>query len=240
TLAGLRAVGVASVDGHLDLDSVSPDDVARALVLWVNSPSNPTGALDDLDAAARWGRSHGVVVASDECYAEYTWATRPRSVLESGPDGVVAVHSASKRSNLAGLRAGFYAGDAQLVDYLRLVRQHAGLMVAGPVQAAVAAAFGDDAHVDAQRATYRHRLEVLGSALNAARVEAPFPDGSFYLWARRAGLDGWALATWLAEASGLVVSPGDLYGDAGRDHVRVAVVQPNERIELAASRLRAA
>ena len=101
-------------------------------MLWVNSPSNPTGALDDLAAAAAWGRARGVLVASDECYAEFTWAGRPRTILESGPEGVLAVHSVSKRSNLAGARVGFYAGDPDLVGYLRSVRQHAGLMVAGP------------------------------------------------------------------------------------------------------------
>ncbi len=74
-------------DGRLDLDSISADDIDRALLLWVNSPSNPTGALDDLDAAADWGRAHGVPVFSDECYVEFTWTGRPRTILEGGSDG---------------------------------------------------------------------------------------------------------------------------------------------------------
>ncbi len=239
TLAGLRAVPVASGPRGMDLDSVADADARRALLLWVNSPSNPTGALDDLAAAAAWGRARGVPVASDECYCEFTWEGAPRTILESGAEGVLAVHSASKRSNLAGARVGFYAGDPDLVGYLRSVRQHAGLMVAGPLQAAAAVAYGDDAHVAAQRETYRRRLEALSAALRARGVDAPTPAGTFYLWARREGEDGWALAQWLAEAAGVVTSPGELYGEAGAGCVRVAVVQPDERIALVASRLAA-
>jgi aspartate/methionine/tyrosine aminotransferase len=179
-----------------------------------------------------------VLVASDECYAEYTWEGRPRSILEHGLDGVLAVHSISKRSNLAGARAGFYAGDPDVVSYLRSVRQHAGFMVSGPVQAAVAVAFRDDEHVDRQRAIYRSRLELLSSALNDFNVVAPFPQGSFYLWCSKEGLDGWQLAELIAQRSGLIVSPGELYGEAGANFIRLAVVQPDDRLAVAASRLR--
>jgi succinyldiaminopimelate transaminase len=239
TLAGLRSVPVAMVKGQLDLSSIEESDVARALVLWANSPSNPTGFLDDLERLALWGRHHEVTVASDECYAEFTWATRARSILEHGSDGVLALHSISKRSNLAGFRAGFYAGDASLVTYLRSVRQHAGLMVPGPVQDAVALAYGDDAHVETQRARYYGRLELLSQALKHLDVDAPMPEGSFYLWCSKDGMDGWELATLLAQRSGVVVSPGELYGEAGHNFVRLAVVQPDDRLELVASRLEA-
>ena len=240
TLAGLRGVPVPMGETGLDLSSVSEEDAARALVLWSNSPSNPTGSLDDLGAVARWGRDHDVLVASDECYAEYTWTGEPHTILESGSQGVLAVHSASKRSNLAGLRAGFYAGDGDVVAYLRAVRQHAGLMVPGPVQGAVAAAYGDDEHVAVQRERYRGRLDALASALNAFGVDAPFPDGSFYLWCSRDGDDGWSLAAALADAAGLVVSPGDLYGDAGAAHVRIALVISDEQAARVVERLKAA
>ncbi len=237
TLAGLRAVAVPVVDGRLDVGAISEADVARALVVWSNSPSNPTGSLDDLAALAAWGRRRGVLVASDECYSDYTWDGPARSILQAGVDGVLALHSVSKRSNLAGLRAGFYAGDPDVVGYLRSVRQHAGLMVAGPVQSAVALAYGDDEHVLAQRDRYWSRLGVLASALEDAGVSSPLPQGGFYLWVRREGFDAWQLARHLAEVAGLVTSPGELYGDdAG--HVRIAVVQPDERITLAATRLR--
>jgi len=239
TLAGLRSVPVAMVNGQLDLDAIDAADVSRALVLWSNSPSNPTGALDDLERHAAWGRRNGALVVSDECYAEFTWATRPRTILEHGSEGVLALHSLSKRSNLAGFRAGFYAGDHDVVNYLRSVRQHAGLMVPGPVQSAAAVAFDDDEHVEVQRARYRHRLELLSDALKRLDVDAPFPEGAFYLWCSKEGLDGWALALMLAKLSGLIVSPGELYGEAGTNFVRIAVVQPDERLELAARRLEA-
>lgn len=236
-LAGLRAVAVRMEGGRLDLDSIDPSDAARALVLWSNSPSNPTGQLDDLAVAAAWGRAQGVLVASDECYAEFTWLTSPQSILQQGTEGVIAVHSISKRSNLAGVRAGFYAGDAEVVGFLRAVRQHAGLMVPGPVQEAVAAAYGDDAHVELQRTAYRRRLELVKSGLEAVGVETPMPDGTFYLWGRGQEGNGFATAQMLAERSGLVVSPGELYGEAGAPYVRVAVVQPDDKLELAVSRL---
>jgi aspartate/methionine/tyrosine aminotransferase len=168
-MAGCRPVAVppATPEGSgLALDRVDPADRARALLVWANSPSNPTGGLSDLGEAAAWGRANHVPVLSDECYCEYTWAGRPRSILEHGPDGVLAVHSLSKRSNLAGVRCGFYAGDPELVTYLTDMRRHAGLMVPGPVQAGAAAALGDDAHVKEQRARYLERLEFLASVLS--------------------------------------------------------------------------
>jgi aspartate/methionine/tyrosine aminotransferase len=239
TLAGLRAVPVPLVKGQLDLSSIDPSDAKRALVLWANSPSNPTGFLDDLERVAAWGRTNGVLVASDECYCEFTWVSRPRTVLEYGTEGVLAVHSISKRSNLAGFRAGFYTGDQVVVKYLRSVRQHAGFMVPGPVQSAAALAYNDDEHVTVQRSRYLSRLELLSQALKSINVAAPLPEGAFYLWCSKEGLDGWELAALLAERSGLVVSPGELYGEDGRDYARIAVVQPDARLELAAARLEA-
>jgi succinyldiaminopimelate transaminase len=242
-LAGCRAVGVPAQPGRsggLDLGAIDDADAARALVLWSNSPSNPTGGLGDLGAEAAWGRAHGVPVFSDECYAEFTWDGPPRSVLQHGADGVVAVHSLSKRSNLAGVRVGFYAGDPELVEFLRAVRQHAGLMVPGPAQAAGVAALGDDTHVDAQRARYRDRLSFLAGVLDAYGCPVTLPEGGFYLWVPvPAGrwADAWAMAESLATDGGLLVSPGDLYGDAGGGHVRVALVQPMERLALVGERL---
>ena len=135
TLAGCRAVPVPlNPAGGLRLEAVEPADAERAVVLWANSPGNPTGGVDDLGAVARWGRDRGVPVFSDECYMEFTWAGRGRSILEHGLDGVVAVHSLSKRSNLAGVRVGFYAGDGDLVRYLQEVRKHVGMMVPVPLR----------------------------------------------------------------------------------------------------------
>ena len=248
-LAGCRAVPVA-VDEHfrIDLGSIERRDAERALCLWVNSPGNPAGALDDLAAAAAWGRDNDVLVASDECYAEFTWDGQPRTILEHGTDGVLAVHSLSKRSNMAGVRAGFYAGDAELVNYLRECRKHAGCMVPGPVQAAAVAAWADQDHVVAQAARYRRRLGLLAEIAVVAGSSAELPGGAFYLWAPAPGGDAWSFAEMLARRAGLIVSPGEFYcvdPDAAgpldpHAFVRIAAVQPDDRLELALKRLRAA
>jgi succinyldiaminopimelate transaminase len=236
-LAGCRAVPVPmSPTGGIQLDAIDADDARRALALWVNSPGNPSGILDDLGAAASWGREHDVPVFSDECYIEFTWADRGRTILEHGTDGVVAVHSLSKRSNLAGARLGFYAGDADLVDYLREVRKHVGMMVPGPVQAAGIVALDDDEHVAVQRDRYAARLEQLAGVLSRwSGIDIPLPGGGFYLWFRVG--DAWEFTERLAREGGVLISPGDFYGAAGADYVRVAVVQPDERIAEIATRL---
>ena len=160
-LAGLRSVPVAVDDAwNPMLDSVDPADVERALCLWVNSPGNPAGAVDDLVAAAEWGRARSIPVLSDESYIEFTWDGPGRTILETGLDGVLALHSLSKRSNFAGGRFGFYAGDLDLVFFLSEIRKHAGNMVPGPVQHAAIAALNDDAHVDAQRDQVLRTVEV--------------------------------------------------------------------------------
>jgi len=238
-LARCRAVAVpVDASWRLDLSAIDEHDAERALCLWVNSPGNPTGALDDLGAAAAWGRARGVPVFSDECYCEFSWADRPRSILEHGNDGVVAVHSLSKRSNLAGVRAGFYAGDGDLVDYLREVRKHCGMMVPGPVQAAAAVAYDDDEHVTRQREIYRRRMERMAEVLRAwSGIDVALPEGSFYLWVATPEGDGWAFADRLAAEGGALVSPGEFYGAGCGDHARIALVQPDERLELIARRL---
>ncbi len=237
-LAGCRAVAVP-VDEHwrLDVGAIHPEDAARALCLWVNTPGNPAGGLDDLGAAADWGRANGVAVFSDECYIEFTWDGPPHTILEHGTDGVVAVHSLSKRSNLAGIRAGFYAGDADLVGYLRELRKHAGFMVPGPVQAGAAAAYGDDAHVDEQRERYHRRLVRLQGVLGAIGVDVDLPGGAFYLWVPAPDGDAWAFARRLVTDAGLLGSPGEFYGEAGSGHVRLALVAPDAQLELVAQRL---
>lgn len=250
-LAGCRAVPVPpGPDGRMSLASIASEDAERALCLWVNSPANPSGQLEDLESVARWGRSHGVPVFSDECYVEFTWASKGRTILEHGDTGVVAVHSLSKRSNLAGLRVGVFAGDPELVEYLAAVRRHAGFMVSGPVQRAGAVAFSDDGHVQVQREIYLDRLQRFAQRLGEAGIPVDLPAGTFYLWvpvperfaapyasAGSGESPAFALARYLAEAAGVVSSPGDAYGPHGTRHVRLAMVQPMERLELAAERL---
>jgi succinyldiaminopimelate transaminase len=245
-LAGLRAVPVP-VDRawHLDLSRVDPDDAERALVLWCNDPSNPTGVAatpEQMRAAVDWARVRGIIVASDECYAEFTYddtgaPAPPVTALLAGSDGVLAVHSLSKRSNMAGLRAGFVAGDPELVGYLGEFRKHGGLMTPAPVQAAATAALRDDEHVHVQQLRYAARRAVALPALEARRLVHDGGPSTFYLWLRDADAtrDGWEIAEDLA-TTGLVVAPGDFYGAAGRDHVRVALTLTDEQVALLAER----
>ncbi|HUV10608.1 MAG TPA: succinyldiaminopimelate transaminase [Acidimicrobiia bacterium] len=248
TLAGLRSVPIpVDADWHLDLDAVDPADADRALIVWLNDPANPTGASASPDRMARtvdWARSHGAIVASDECYAEFTYddtgaPASPVTALGHGRDGVLALHSLSKRSNMAGLRAGFFAGDPELVGYLGEVRRHAGMMVPAPVQAAAAAALSDDAHVEDQRARYADRRARLLPALGALGLVHEGGPSAFYLWLRDHEddrNDGWGVAALLARR-GIVVAPGDLYGPPGARHVRLALCIPDARLGLALERL---
>ena len=249
TLAGCRYVEMPTGgDAAGDLGDLSADDVRRALVLWVNSPANPSGTVVDLGPFADWSRRHGVPVFSDECYAEFTWERPPASILQHGAQGVLALHSLSKRSNLAGVRAGFYAGDSELVSYLSSLRTHAGLMVPGPVQAAAAVALGDDGHVEEQRRRYRRRLERSVEAFRAVGLQASMPDGGFYLWVPvpewaeeqgriEARPGAWVLTEALARVAGILVSPGEFYGAGGSHFVRVALVVPEELLGAALERL---
>src|SRR5437764_10410771 len=240
-LAGCRAVPVpVDASWHLDLDAVTPADAERALLLWVNEPGNPTSSVAPsawLRDVAHWGREHDVAVANDECYVEF--APEPAPILDSGLNGVLAVHSLSKRSNLAGMRAGFYAGDEDLVTYLLETRKHAGLIVPTPVQEAAIAALGDDEHVHDQRARYAERRALVRDVLAHDGLVHDGGSGLFYVWMRAedGADDGWEIAARLAHGAGLIVSPGDLYGTVGADHVRIALVQPRERMELAFDRL---
>jgi succinyldiaminopimelate transaminase len=216
---------------------------ASVAVVWVNSPSNPTGKVlpvEHLRKVVTWARQRGAIVVSDECYLEFGWEATPVSVLhpevcEGSHEGLLAVHSLSKRSNLAGYRAGFVAGDPALVARLLELRKHLGMIVPAPVQAAMAAALDDDAHVEEQRARYLARRTVLRSALEAAGFRVDQSEAGLYLWASR-DEDCWDTAGWLAER-GILVAPGDFYGAAGRHHVRVALTASDDRIAAAAARL---
>jgi succinyldiaminopimelate transaminase len=187
-----------------------------------------------------WAHERGTVLVSDECYLELGWEAEPVSVLDAAvcggdPTGLLAVHSLSKRSNLAGYRAGFVAGDPALVGALLAVRKHAGMLVPGPVQAAMVAALGDRAHVLAQRARYAARRAPVREALAAAGFRVEHSEAGLYLWVTR-DEDCWASVSWLADR-GVLAAPGSFYGTAGARHVRVALTATDERVAAAVSRL---
>lgn len=235
-LAGLEVFPAPlATDGGPYLEAVPDEVMARALMVFVNSPSNPTGRIYDLVPRVDWAREHGVVLVSDECYSEFGWTTRPHSVLEYGRAEVLSVVSLSKRSNLAGLRIGAYAGDPGLVSELARQRRALGLIPAGPSQAAAAGALADEAHVVTQRQRYLDRLmrlAVLFEKLSGREVT--LPEGGLYLWVEAPEAlrrDGDAFARRLATELGLVVAPGSGFGD--RAHVRVAAtVTTREVAEL--------
>jgi succinyldiaminopimelate transaminase len=215
----------------------------RVGLLWVNSPSNPSGRVlppEHLRKAVDRARERGTVLVSDECYAEFGWDVEPVSVLHpdvcgGSHEGLLAVHSMSKRSNLAGYRGAFVAGDPALVARLLEVRKHAGMMVPAPVQAAMIAALGDTAHVEEQRERYAARRRALRDALLAAGFTIEHSEAGLYLWSTR-GEGCWETAQWLADR-GILVAPGDFYGAAGARHVRVALTATDERIAAACARL---
>ncbi len=233
-LAGCEPVATGDPTAH------DPREVG---LVWLNSPSNPTGRVQDAATLKRvvdWGREHGVLVASDECYLELGWDAEPVSVLHSSvsggsTDGVLALHSLSKRSNLAGYRAGFAVGDAEAVALLVEARKHIGLLVPGPVQAAAVAALGDDAHVAEQKERYRSRREVLRTAVEKAGFQVEHSEAGLYLWVTR-DEPCWDTVAWLAER-GILAAPGEFYGEAGARHVRMALTATDERVAAAASRL---
>jgi succinyldiaminopimelate transaminase len=235
---GVRLAGATVVRGD-SLVSVGPQ--SRVRLVWLNSPGNPTGAVlapAHLRKVVDWARERGAVVASDECYLPLPWDASPVSVLSvCGSDltGVLAVHSLSKRSNLAGYRAGFVAGDPSLVGDLLAVRKHAGMIVPAPVQAAMVAALGEEAHVVEQRERYGRRRAVLRDALARAGFRVDHSEAGLFLWATR-DEDGWSTVDWFARR-GVLVVPGVFYGPAGARHVRVALTAPDERVDAAAARL---
>ncbi len=240
---GARLAGAAAVasDGLL---SAGP---ARVRLVWVNSPSNPTGRVlpaEHLRKVVEWARERGAVVASDECYIGLGWDASPVSVLHpdvcgGSHDGLLAVHSLSKRSNLAGYRAGFVTGDPALVAELLALRKQAGMMVPDPVQAAMTAALDDDAHAVAQRERYAARRSVLRAAYAGAGWTIDHSEAGLYLWAAHPAHDCWSAADLLAAQCGILVTPGEIYGPGGTGHIRVALTATDERIAAAAQRLAA-
>ena len=237
-LAGARTLATDA------LTSVGPE---RVSLVWLNSPSNPTGRVlpvDHLRKVVAWCRERGALLVSDECYLECAWsddpAERPISVLhpdvcDGDPSGILTVHSLSKRSNLAGYRCAFAVGDPAVVGELLAVRKNLGLQMPGPQQVAMQAALADDEHVAVQHARYAARRTALKDALERAGFRIDHSEASLYLWATR-DEPCWDTVAWLAER-GILVAPGEFYGRAGGRHVRVAFTATDERIEAAVGRL---
>ncbi|WP_411719600.1 succinyldiaminopimelate transaminase [Nocardia puris] len=233
----LAGAQVLRADGLTRLGPQSP------ALIFLNSPANPSGkvlGVEHLRKVVEFARERGVIVASDECYLGLSWDAEPVSILDprvSDGDhtGLLAVHSLSKTSNLASYRAGFVAGDPELVAELLEVRKHSGMMVPYPIQAAMTAALGDDAHEAQQRERYRARREILRNALREAGFRIDHSEAGLYLWSTR-GENCRVTLEWLAER-GILAAPGDFYGPTSGEHVRIALTATDERVAAAAQRL---
>ncbi len=239
---GAALVGAKAVASDA-LTAFGPETPA---LLWVNSPSNPSGRIlpkEHLKKVVDWCRERGVLLVSDECYLDCVWEGEALSVLHpdicgGSADGILVVHSLSKRSNLAGYRCGFVAGDRAVLAELLAVRKNLGLLMPAPTQHVMAAALGDEAHVKEQHEVYRARRTRLRAALEAAGYTIEHSEASLYLWTTKGsdGPDSWQLVAELAE-QGILVAPGAFYGAAGAKHVRIALTATDERIDAAVARL---
>jgi succinyldiaminopimelate transaminase len=220
----------------LDASQWPPADMA-----WVNSPSNPTGRVhsaSEFAAAIEWSRKNKSVLVSDECYLEFGDSAKPTSIMShTGGDNtnILAVHSLSKRSSMAGYRAAFIVGDPALIARILEVRKHAGMMVPLPVQMAMIAALSDDVHVAEQRARYNARRAALVPALRAAGFSIDHSEAGLYIWATR-NENCWDSVSWLADR-GIIATPGIFYGDQGASHIRIAMTATDAQISEAAARI---
>lgn len=229
--------------GVVRADSVVALGPQRPRVLWLNSPSNPTGrvlGVDHLRKVVSWARERGTIVVADECYIALGWDAEPVSILhpdvcDGSFDGLLAVHSLSKSANLASYRAAFVTGDPRLVSQLLEARKHAGMMVPRPVQEAMTVGLADDTSLAEQRERYIRRRSVLQKALQDNGFRIDHSEAGLYLWATREE-SAWDTLAWLAER-GILVAPGTFYGPLGAQHVRVALTATDERVDAAAARL---
>jgi aspartate/methionine/tyrosine aminotransferase len=209
----------------------------------LNSPSNPTGRVHsdaEIKACIDWSRTNNALLVSDECYLEFAHTAQPVSVLShTGGDNtnILAIHSLSKRSSMAGYRAAFMIGDADLIARIREIRKHGGMMVPLPVQKAMTVALSDDKHVADQRARYNARKDALRPALEAAGFTIEFSNAGLYLWCTR-NEDSWESVSWLADR-GILATPGSFYGSLGSRHIRIAMTATDAQIADAVQRIKA-
>lgn len=230
--------GAQSIPVGIDAHAWPVADLA-----WLNSPSNPTGrvhSITEMKACIDWSRANKSILISDECYLEFDQSAHSYSVLsQTGGDNtnILAVHSLSKRSSMAGYRAAFMVGDSALIAKIREIRKHGGMMVPLPVQKAMTVALSDDQHVAEQRARYNARKDVLRPALEAAGFTVEFSNSGLYLWCTR-NEDAWTSVAWLADR-GILATPGTFYGALGSNHIRIAMTATDAQIADAAARIKA-
>ena len=221
--------------------AISPEQWPLADLTWVNSPANPTGRVhsdQEYLSAIQWARANNSILVSDECYLEFGDSSTPTSVLQyanGNNQNILAVHSLSKRSSMAGYRGAFLIGDKDLIARIREVRKHAGMMVPLPIQKAMTIALSDETHVAEQRARYNARRAKLVPALKAAGFQVEYSNAGLYIWCTRKESD-WDSVSWLANL-GILATPGNFYGDLGKSHIRIAMTATDLQITEAAARI---
>ena len=224
--------------------AISPDQWPQADLTWVNSPANPTGRVhsdEEYLSAIDWARANNSILVSDECYLEFGDSAVPTSILQNtngNNQNILAVHSLSKRSSMAGYRGAFLIGDKDLIARIREVRKHAGMMVPLPIQKAMTIALSDETHVAEQRSRYNARRAKLIPALIAAGFQIEYSNAGLYIWCTRKESD-WDSVSWLANL-GILATPGNFYGELGKSHIRIAMTATDLQIAEAAARITAA
>lgn len=221
--------------------SISPENWPAADLTWINSPANPTGRVhseSELENVIKWSRNSNSILVSDECYLEFGDTVIPSSILAytNGDNrNILAVHSLSKRSSMAGYRGAFLVGDPKLIHRIREIRKHAGMMVPLPIQKAMTIALSDELHVTRQREIYNARRAVLVPALLAAGFKIEFSQAGLYIWCTRDESD-WDSVAWLANL-GILATPGNFYGALGSSHIRIAMTATDGQISAANERI---
>ena len=220
---------------------IDPSDWPDSDLAWINNPSNPTGRVHsekELDAVIAWSRKTGTVIASDECYFSFPDTEQSTSILRRAGgenSNLLALHSLSKRSNIAGYRGGFVVGDPQLISKLLEIRKHMGMMVPQPIQLAMVAALGDESHVQTQAQRYRARRKKLADVLTKNGFVIEHSRAGLYIWCTRNEID-WETVGWFADR-GILVTPGNFYGEAGARHIRIALTATDAQIDEVVARL---
>jgi acetylornithine aminotransferase len=247
--AGTRMAGLEPVKVPLQAAKgflLEPEDLPASvldhtLLLWINYPHNPTGAVAPRTYLERVGRAalrHGFAVVADECYADIYFDEPPLSMLQVQVENVLAIHSCSKRSGMTGYRTGFVAGDPDLVAQVKRMRSHPGVASPDFVTAAAVAAWEDDAHVAQRRAVFRAKRDLLMAFFRTHGLDALGSEATLYLWVKvPPGRTSAAYASRLLD-EGIVVSPGTAFGPAGEGFVRVSLVPTMQDIEEAIERWR--
>ena len=232
-LVGALMASAKAIPVEIDAKSWPTADLA-----WINSPSNPTGQVQsdsEILATINWARNNGSVIASDECYLSFSKEAKSILSLTGGNnEGVLAVHSLSKRSNLAGYRAAFVIGDSKLIDQIRQIRKHAGLIVPLPVQQAMIAALSDNNHAIEQAERYQKRRIKLITALSKAGFSIEFSQAGLYIWCSK-NEDCYKTVDWFANL-GVLVTPGSFYGS--EKFIRIALTATDESIDLVVERIK--